>query len=468
MIAGLNFSLPLLLSLAQCATVSFASGSHDRPELGAARSAPSAPHRPIFIEAEPARAPDPPRRGPAPPAVPAPPTPPDVIRLRPELVVEPRNNAGAQWIGVRLSPIPAPLAAHIGEEGLMIGNIVRDGPADRAGLQRYDVLLSFDGQKLATGDDLVKAVQAARAGAPVEIVVVRGGAQKKLEITPIARPREDDWEYKYEDDQDLVDQDFRVRGRWLRPGPGGWIFEDLGPMRELPDALKEFQHYTDPDWLKQFLPEDIDVHVEVDPDDWSDADEPGEVRVEIRIQRDDDGKTMSIRRTEDGKIHVERSEPGGKSQSAVYENEEELRGADPQAWELYSENVRRHGHGNWHVVRPELDRLGSLRHEFQAEVEHKLQSALERAREAYDQAQKAAEAARELHVEIKRRSDQDGAAAGRSESRRESLSLEIGDDGHITVTVDDGDGPQRHEFRNAEELRKEKPELYERLRGVLE
>ncbi|HPC21994.1 MAG TPA: hypothetical protein PK920_05860, partial [Phycisphaerae bacterium] len=68
------------------------------------------------------------------PGPPAPPDadPPTVISSRRLLIRDPYapnpsiQKMPSQWLGVRLTPIPEPLAAHIGENGVMVANVVQD------------------------------------------------------------------------------------------------------------------------------------------------------------------------------------------------------------------------------------------------------------------------------------------------------------------------------------------------------
>ena len=58
--------------------------------------------------------------------------------------------------------------------GVIIISVMEDGPALYAGLQPYDVILSFDGKNIDTFDDLTAAIQEAGIGTSVEVEVLRG------------------------------------------------------------------------------------------------------------------------------------------------------------------------------------------------------------------------------------------------------------------------------------------------------
>ena len=58
------------------------------------------------------------------------------------------------WIGIRIAPVSSELASHLKLKegaGLMISNIVKGSPADKAGLGRYDVMLKVAGKAIDKG-----------------------------------------------------------------------------------------------------------------------------------------------------------------------------------------------------------------------------------------------------------------------------------------------------------------------------
>ncbi|HXM74923.1 MAG TPA: PDZ domain-containing protein, partial [Chthoniobacterales bacterium] len=64
-----------------------------------------------------------------------------------------------------------------------IGSVFKDGPADRAGLKKGDVVVAVDGQKIGSTlriSDYIKQ----HAGRPVAITVQRDGKEQTVEVTP--------------------------------------------------------------------------------------------------------------------------------------------------------------------------------------------------------------------------------------------------------------------------------------------
>ncbi|MBR5474163.1 MAG: trypsin-like peptidase domain-containing protein [Lachnospiraceae bacterium] len=58
--------------------------------------------------------------------------------------------------------------------GVIVISVMEDGPALYAGLQPYDVIMSFDGKSIETFDDLTAAIHEVGIGNSVEIEVLRG------------------------------------------------------------------------------------------------------------------------------------------------------------------------------------------------------------------------------------------------------------------------------------------------------
>jgi hypothetical protein len=72
-------------------------------------------------------------------------------------------------------------------EGLIVEEVVPGSAAEEAGFQRYDILLSVNGEKLASPHDLHQRV----AQEPIEALtfeLIRGGQKQTLEVTPRDEP----------------------------------------------------------------------------------------------------------------------------------------------------------------------------------------------------------------------------------------------------------------------------------------
>ena len=98
------------------------------------------------------------------------------------------------YMGVVLADLTPELAAEVGlaiREGVLIENLLPNGPSDLAGIRPGDVLLSADGFKLATVTDLTRLLrQEWRAGQEIKVEIWRDGAAESITLELGERPRQ--------------------------------------------------------------------------------------------------------------------------------------------------------------------------------------------------------------------------------------------------------------------------------------
>ena len=75
------------------------------------------------------------------------------------------------------------------DHGVIVSDVVPDGPADRAGLHRRDIILAVDGQKLISAGQLRSHIYRRTAGDKLDLRVLRG--QEELKVVPVVRERQD-------------------------------------------------------------------------------------------------------------------------------------------------------------------------------------------------------------------------------------------------------------------------------------
>ncbi len=73
------------------------------------------------------------------------------------------------------------------QQGVQVTQIYPAGPAARAGIRPGDLIVSIDGQQVATNDELVKVLENVPARSEVEVLVVRNGREIPLTIRTAAR-----------------------------------------------------------------------------------------------------------------------------------------------------------------------------------------------------------------------------------------------------------------------------------------
>ena len=69
-----------------------------------------------------------------------------------------------------------------GEQGVIVVQVAKDGPAAKAGLQVRDVIVAIDGQKVSTPFELANAVGFNSPGTVVEVTYLRDGEQQQVRV----------------------------------------------------------------------------------------------------------------------------------------------------------------------------------------------------------------------------------------------------------------------------------------------
>jgi len=90
------------------------------------------------------------------------------------------------WLGVATEEVSEALTSQLGLDpgvGLVATYIAADSPAMKAGLQKNDVLIEFEGQSLVLPAQLRKLVQARKEGDAVKLVFYRGGKKQTVSVT---------------------------------------------------------------------------------------------------------------------------------------------------------------------------------------------------------------------------------------------------------------------------------------------
>jgi serine protease Do len=89
------------------------------------------------------------------------------------------------WLGVSVQPVTREIAAALGlaeASGALVAEVGADSPAARAGLLPGDVILAFDGARIATVHDLTTRAADADEGQSVQLSVYRGGRARDVSV----------------------------------------------------------------------------------------------------------------------------------------------------------------------------------------------------------------------------------------------------------------------------------------------
>jgi hypothetical protein len=72
-------------------------------------------------------------------------------------------------------------------KGLLLGGVIGGGPAEKAGLQKGDIIIEIAGQSIANIYDYTYALELLKIDQPVKVVYMRGAEKRDTEMTPTAR-----------------------------------------------------------------------------------------------------------------------------------------------------------------------------------------------------------------------------------------------------------------------------------------
>ena len=89
------------------------------------------------------------------------------------------------WLGAVIQDLNEDLATSFGydgADGVLIGDVVTDGPAAKAGRKAGDILIKFDGKKMKNTTQLRNAVAATEAGSKVKVLIHRDGDEKTITV----------------------------------------------------------------------------------------------------------------------------------------------------------------------------------------------------------------------------------------------------------------------------------------------
>jgi serine protease Do len=89
------------------------------------------------------------------------------------------------WLGVTIQDLNEDLSSSFGydgTEGVLIGDVVEDGPADEAGFRSGDILTRFHGKKVEDMQQLRSRVADTKPGTDVAVQIFRDGRFKKLNV----------------------------------------------------------------------------------------------------------------------------------------------------------------------------------------------------------------------------------------------------------------------------------------------
>ena len=163
------------------------------------------------------------------------------------------------WLGVTVQDLNDDLVKYFGlsdKNGVLVANVLENGPAKKAGIKEGDVIKSYDNKPINTVKELLNLVGKTEVGRRVKVGVVREKKELSLELEIAERP----------ESAELEKSSYATSGKWR-----GLTVDDLG-SENAKNFRTEEQHGV--------------IVVDVEPN--SPADEaglmPGDVITEINKQ----------------------------------------------------------------------------------------------------------------------------------------------------------------------------------------
>ncbi len=89
------------------------------------------------------------------------------------------------WLGMEMTEVTPEKAKELmvpADRGVVVSEVVADGPAAKAGIEKNDVIVAYDGQTVEGTVQFRRLVRETPPGRNVSVTVVRGGQQKKLTV----------------------------------------------------------------------------------------------------------------------------------------------------------------------------------------------------------------------------------------------------------------------------------------------
>ena len=97
---------------------------------------------------------------------------------------------GTHWLGITWYPVPPALRAQLNlpeNQGLVVEEVVPDGPAAKAVIKPFDILMKAGDKPLKDIRDLAQAVDGSK-DKEMTLEILRGGKSLKIKVTPTRRP----------------------------------------------------------------------------------------------------------------------------------------------------------------------------------------------------------------------------------------------------------------------------------------
>jgi len=99
------------------------------------------------------------------------------------------------WLGIKITDIPqdgaiADKLQEIDKEGVMVTAVIKNSPAEKAGMLKGDVIMSFNFRKVRSAEEFLNDLSGAPLGKPIRMCVTRGDIRVTLYPAPVEKQEE--------------------------------------------------------------------------------------------------------------------------------------------------------------------------------------------------------------------------------------------------------------------------------------
>lgn len=106
----------------------------------------------------------------------------------PSKVVQAKNDQSTAqpYLGIGVQSVHPGLAKNIPElkgRGVLIAEVVKDSPAEKAGIKPFDILVGYGEHQVYSPEQLIKLVQSDKPGRTVPLEVISSGKEAKVKVT---------------------------------------------------------------------------------------------------------------------------------------------------------------------------------------------------------------------------------------------------------------------------------------------
>ena len=144
------------------------------------------------------------------------------------------------WLGITVQDLSEDLSGYFGltdKNGVLVAGLLKDGPAQKAGIKKGDIIKQFDAKAINSVKDLLAMVNKTEIGRKVKITAIRDKKETVFEVIISSRPQDKDFETQspvQEEVQarvwrglEIVDLDSRAARKFNLQGNEGVVVVDV-------------------------------------------------------------------------------------------------------------------------------------------------------------------------------------------------------------------------------------------------